>query len=214
MRDEKVKVLQALRAPVLKMSFKGMRAIWRRRAWHRIPDPNLCRGAFAHVDNWRWQGVPFYLQSGKGLKEKVSEITLQFKRVPHLLFPESASPRPNRLAICIQPDEAIQLRFDIKKPGAGMSTAPVDMAFAYSEHFGDSVLPEAYERLLLDALQGDASLFARADEIELAWKLIDPLTRMGAPLRYAIGSWGPSRAKDLIAAEGCSWMYSCVDGVA
>jgi len=215
LRDEKVKVLQALRVPrpedVVLGQYEGYLEEEGVAPDSQTPTYAAVR---LYVDNWRWQGVPFYLQSGKGLKEKVSEITLQFKRVPHLLFPESVSPRPNRLAICIQPDEAIQLRFDIKKPGAGMSTAPVDMAFAYSEHFGDAALPEAYERLLLDALQGDASLFARADEIELAWKLIDPLTHMGAPLRYAIGSWGPSEAKDLIAAEGCSWMYGCVDEVA
>ncbi len=115
--------------------------------------------------------------------------------MPHLLFPESASPRPNRLAICIQPDEAIQLRFDIKKPGAGMSTAPVDMAFAYSEHFGDLDLPEAYERLLLDALQGDASLFARADEIELAWKFDRPAYQNGGAASLRHWELGPEQGQ-------------------
>lgn len=215
LRDEKVKVLQAIRTPGSDDIVLGQYAGYLEEEGV-APDSRTPTYAAVrlHIDNWRWQGVPFYLQSGKGLKAKVSEITLQFKRVPHLLFPESASPMPNRLAICIQPDEAIQLRFEIKQPGAGMRTAPVDMAFAYSEHFGDAALPEAYERLLLDALQGDASLFARADEIELAWKLIDPLTEMGTPFPYAVGAWGPDEARALIAAEGCSWVYGCAGDVA
>ena len=163
------------------------------------------------MDNWRWQGVPFYLQSGKGLKDKVTEITLQFKKVPHLLFPQEASLVPNHLAICIQPDEAIHLRFETKKPGAGMHSAPVDMGFAYAQNFGDDALPEAYERLLLDALQGDASLFARADEIELAWQLIDPLADTGEPTTYEVGSWGPKEANALISREGCGWHFGCLD---
>ncbi len=210
LRDEKVKVLQAIRTPspddVVLGQYEGYLA-----EEGVAPDSHTPTYAALrlHIDNWRWQGVPFYLQSGKGLKAKVSEITLQFKQVPHLLFPGSVSPMPNRLAICIQPDEAIQLRIDIKQPGAGMRTAPVELAFAYADHFGDAALPEAYERLLLDALQGDASLFARADEIELAWKLVDRLTEIDTTYPYAVGSWGPGEAKALIAAAGCSWAYGC-----
>ncbi|MCU0520147.1 MAG: glucose-6-phosphate dehydrogenase [Anaerolineae bacterium] len=212
LRDEKVKVLQAVRPPrtedVVLGQYAGYLGEEGVKPESKVPTYAAVR---LYIDNWRWQGVPFYLQSGKGLASQVSEITLQFKRVPHLLFPESASPMPNRLVICIQPDEAIQLRFEIKQPGSGMRTAPADMAFAYSERFGDAALPEAYERLLLDALQGDASLFARADEIELAWNLIDPIAELGTPHRYDVGTWGPDEATRLIAAEGCSWAYGCAD---
>ncbi len=212
LRDEKVKVLQAVRKPLLADMVLGQYQGY-------LDEEGVAEGSRTptyaairfFVDNWRWQGVPFYLQSGKGLKSKVTEITLQFKRVPHLLFPERAALVPNHLAICIQPDEAIHLRFETKRPGAGMHSAPVDMGFAYAQNFGDNALPEAYERLLLDALQGDASLFTRADEIELAWKLIDSLTSTGVPASYEVGSWGPSAANALISKEGCTWHLSCVD---
>ena len=212
LRDEKVKVLHAVRKPLLDDMVLGQYQGY-------LDEKGVAKGSRTptyaairfFVDNWRWQGVPFYLQSGKGLKNKVSEITLQFKKVPHLLFPDSASLAPNLLAICIQPDEAIHLRFETKQPGTGMHSVPVDMNFAYSQNFGGNALPEAYERLLLDALQGDASLFARADEIELAWKLIDRLTGTGAPLPYEVGSWGPSAANDLISKEGCPWHFGCTE---
>ena len=113
--------------------------------------------------------------SGKNLAKKMTEVTLQFKPVPHLLFPEHGDLRPNRLSLFIQPDEGIHLRFETKVPGAAMRTSPVDMEFHYSDRFGEHLLPEAYERLLLDAIQGDASLFARSDEVELAWALVDPI---------------------------------------
>ena len=117
-----------------------------------------------HIDNWRWQGVPFYLRSGKLLEGKATEITIQFKNVPHKLFPQSESggPQPNFLSFCIQPDEGLHLRFEAKMPGAGMRLRSVEMEFQFGEEFGEAALPEAYERLLLDAMSGDASLFARA----------------------------------------------------
>jgi glucose-6-phosphate 1-dehydrogenase len=162
------------------------------------------------VDNWRWQGVPFYVRSGKKLAEKETQITLQFKRVPHLIFAEGAGLVANSLTMCIQPDEGMHLRFETKLPGAGMRAKPVDMEFHYSDHFGEQALPEAYERLLLDAIQGDASLFARSDEIELAWRLVDPLITDVEPIFYAPGSWGPTAADALLAEDGRGWLEGCV----
>ena len=211
LRDEKVKVLRAVRSSAVEDVIFGQYEGY-------LDEEGVANGSttptFAalrfYVDNWRWQGVPFYLRSGKGLKEKATEITLVFKRVPHLLFPESVALSSNRLTLCIQPDEAIHLSFETKRPGAGMRTAPVDMRFRYAQDFGDEALPEAYERLLLDALQGDASLFTRADEIELAWKIIDPLPACGHPEPYPVGSWGPEGADGWITSEGGVWHHGCV----
>jgi glucose-6-phosphate 1-dehydrogenase len=119
------------------------------------------------------------------------------------------------LSLYIQPDEGIRLSFEAKEPGAGMQTRPVAMEFHYAQHFGDSSLPEAYERLLLDALQGDASLFTRADEIELAWGVIDPIMasweKPGSPplAYYEPGSWGPAEAEELLAQDGRAWLPCC-----
>ena len=181
------------------------------------------------MDNWRWQGVPFYLQSGKALKAKSTEITLRFKPVPHLLFSgEVPGARmdldPNRLTICIQPQEAIHLRFEAKQPGSGMRTKPVSMAFHYAHGFGDGALPDAYERLLLDALRRCIAL-TRSDEIELAWKLsigsckrnayLMPTTDAGAgedrraggsgavPALYDVGSW-PPEVQSIDRPQQCS----------
>jgi glucose-6-phosphate 1-dehydrogenase len=210
LRDEKVKVLQSLRPIPL------TDGVWGQYQGYRDEDgvaPDSPTPTFIalklYVDNWRWQGVPFYLRSGKKLDQKATEVTLQFKRVPHLLFPEKAGLTPNSLSLCIQPDEGMHLHFETKIPGAGMQTAPVDMEFHYGEHFGERVLPEAYERLLLDAIQGDASLFARGDEIELAWRLVDPLTVDVEPVLYAPGSWGPSAADALLTRDGRDWIMGC-----
>ena len=158
------------------------------------------------IDNWRWQGVPFYVRSGKRLAAKTTEITLRFKPVPHLLFPENVDLQANRLSIFIQPNESIHLCFETKVPGSGMRVEAVDMEFAYEDRFGENVLPDAYERLLLDALQGDASLFARSDEIEMAWALIDPLTVEVTPEVYEPGSAGPAAADALLARDGRRWL--------
>jgi glucose-6-phosphate 1-dehydrogenase len=162
-----------------------------------------------YVDNWRWQGVPFYLRSGKLMARKATEIVLQFKRVPHLLFPENVNPSPNHIVLCIQPDEAIHLHFETKVPGAGMRVAPVNMEFHYSDHLGNARLQDAYERLLLDALSGDASLFARSDEIQLAWGLIDPLAAAQLPAPYEPGTWGPAEADVFLNRDGRSWIRGC-----
>ena len=210
LRDEKVKVLQAVRPSSAEDLVLGQYEGYLREngvaADSRTPTFAALR---LSIDNWRWQGVPFYLRSGKGLPRKLTEVNIEFKRVPHLLFPENVALTPNYLSLCIQPDEAIHLNFATKTPGVGMRVKPVDMVFRYGKHFGETALPEAYERLLLDALQGDASLFIRADEIELAWGIIDPLTEAGKPAPYPVGSWGPPSAEFLIAPEGCAWRAGC-----
>ena len=216
LRDEKVKVLRVLRT-----GGQGVRAQYTGyRAEDGVaPDSQTpTYGALElFVDNWRWRGVPFYLRSGKSLKAKTSEVAIQFKRVPHLLFPMSPgdSMTPNILSLCLQPDEGIHLRFEAKVPGAGMRTRSVDMDFHYADDFASEALPEAYERLLLDAMQGDASLFARADEIELAWGLVDPILggwqRPDAPplVFYDQGSWGPVEADELLARHERAWLLGC-----
>jgi glucose-6-phosphate 1-dehydrogenase len=169
------------------------------------------------VENWRWSDVPFYLRSGKQMAVKSTQITVQFKCVPHLMFPVPPGERivPNSLSLCIQPDEGIHLRFEAKEPGAGMRTRSTEMEFHYADDFGASALPEAYERLLLDALHGDALLFARADEIELAWGLMDSvLAKWEQPesppvLFYEPGSWGPPEADELLARDSWSWAQGC-----
>ena len=169
------------------------------------------------IDNWRWQGVPFYLRSGKALKKKTSEIIIQFKRPPMQLFDLPGHERdiPNTLSICIQPDEGIHLSFDAKMPDT-REGRPVDMQFHYDTSFGESPIPEAYERLLLDALLGDAGLFAREDEIRASWKLIDSIINGWAhdshalPMTiYDVGTWGPVEADGLLDLDGHAWQLGC-----
>jgi len=190
LRDEKVKVLQAVRPSEPEDVTLGQYAGY-------LDEEGVAPGSRTptygrvrlYLDNWRWRGMPFYLESGKGLARKATEITLQFKPVPHLLFPENEDLTPNRLTLCIQPDEAIHLNFAAKQPGAGMRVKPAAMKFDYTHDFDNVALPEAYERLLLDAIQGDASLFTRSDEIELAWRIVDPLTHFDCvPSPYVMGS--------------------------
>jgi glucose-6-phosphate 1-dehydrogenase len=216
LRDEKVKVLQAVQTPTrsVRGQYRGYRDEPEVAGESQTPTYAALQ---LMVNNWRWRGVPFYLRSGKRLAAKTTEIAIQFKCVPHLMFPVPPGQRitPNVLSLCIQPAEGIRLRFETKEPGAGMRTRSVNMTFHYAEDFGASVLPDAYERLLLDAVQGDASLFARADEIELAWKLIDPILTGREPLDapplafYEPGSWGPSEADDLLAQDGWIWHHGC-----
>ena len=177
LRDEKVKVLQAMHPQTPEEIADGsVRGQYRTYRDERGVAQNSQTATFAalrlYVENWRWQGVPFYLRSGKLLADKVTEITVQFKDVPHRLFPPAGKDRPhaNFLSLCIQPDEGMHLRFETKMPGQGMRTRSVEMDFDFGEEFGESALPEAYERLLLDAMTGDASLFAACgrDRAELA----------------------------------------------
>jgi len=165
------------------------------------------------VDNWRWQGVPFYLRTGKYLPETVSEITIQFKEAPHLPFPASAFQeqwQPNSLVMRIQPDERIMLRLLAKRPGIQMTLVPVDMSFSYRRTF-EICPPEAYETLLLDVMLGDATLSMRADQVENAWSIVMPILKawesenMDFP-NYSAGSWGPEIAEDLITQDSRQWL--------
>jgi glucose-6-phosphate 1-dehydrogenase len=170
------------------------------------------------VDNWRWNGVPFYLRSGKRLKKRVSEIAVQFRTPPHLMFGHLTreAMRPNTLVMRVQPNEGIALNFEVKVPGAAVALtsnieiAPVDMEFNYSEAFGETSAP-AYETLLLDVMIGEATLFTRSDEVEAAWRVVDPLIKFWEtqkPKRmptYAAGSWGPREADELIEEDEAEW---------
>ncbi len=163
------------------------------------------------IDDWRWSGVPFYLRAGKRLPRRATEIAIQFKEVPLALFRESAgSMAPNLLAMRIQPDEGILLRFAAKVPGLGLDVRSVNMDFDYGTAFVvDS--PDAYETLILDALLGDAALFTRADEVEAAWSVVTPIIEGWAGLaaphfpNYAAGTWGPAAADELMARDGRRW---------
>jgi glucose-6-phosphate 1-dehydrogenase len=163
------------------------------------------------VQNWRWAGVPFYLRTGKRLAKRASEIAIQFRDVPHRLFAEAnTDPQPNLLAIRVQPDEGILLRFGSKVPGLGLDIRPVTMDFTYGTAFSTDA-PDAYETLILDAMLGDQSLFTRADEVEAAWSIVTPMldgwldTPAPAFPNYAAGSWGPEEAEELIQRDGRSW---------
>jgi glucose-6-phosphate 1-dehydrogenase len=165
------------------------------------------------VDTWRWQGVPFYLRTGKRLPEKVSEVSIQFRTVPHQTFPPATllDLHPNRLIIAIQPEEGILLRFETKYPGETMQLSPVTMRFFYHEVFKTSS-PDSYETLLLDVMLRDRTLFMRGDETEAAWSVIMPILEVWESMKitdfpnYQAGTWGPEEADVLIAQDGFSWI--------
>jgi glucose-6-phosphate 1-dehydrogenase len=216
LRDEKVKVLRAVR-----VSTESVRAQYRGYCGEPGVKADSQVATYAalqlFVDNWRWRDVPFFLRSGKQMASKSTEITIVFKSVPHLMFPLETGEHiaPNVLSLCIQPNEGIHLRFETKQPGAGMHTRTETLEFNYLDDPGGGALPDAYERLLLDAINGDATLFSRADEIELAWGLIDPvLAQWQSPtapslITYEPGSWGPAEADELLAQHGWSWLPGC-----
>jgi glucose-6-phosphate 1-dehydrogenase len=163
------------------------------------------------VDNWRWAGVPIYIRTGKRLPKRVTEVALQFQQVPHLPFraQESRDLHPNALVLRIQPDEGISLRFGAKVPGQAFVVRDVLMDFSYGAAFLEEA-PDAYERLLLDAMIGDPTLFIRSDEVLQAWRIADPILRAWAardtPLaRYPAGTWGPKQADQLLARDGRRW---------
>ena len=180
-------------------------------------DPNSKTDTFAaakfYIDNWRWQGVPFYVRTGKYLNQKATHITLQFKPAPHYAFPSEAAEtwRSNRLTISIQPDMDISIRFQAKRPGQTMNLDPVDMTFDYDAVAGEHA-PEAYETLLLDVMEGDATLFMRGDQVDAAWKVIMPIletweNRLPVDFpNYVPDSWGPDEADALIARDGHTWI--------
>jgi glucose-6-phosphate 1-dehydrogenase len=163
------------------------------------------------VDKWRWSGTPFYLRTGKRLPRRATEVSIHFKAAPHLPFADSAADgvAPNLLTLRIQPDEGASLRFQAKVPGPRIDLRPVSMDFAYGNAFLRTS-PEAYERLLLDALLGDSTLFARWDEVERAWEIMDGLidhwsAAPGTFPDYDAGSWGPEAADVLMARDGRVW---------
>ena len=164
------------------------------------------------IDNWRWADVPFYVRSGKRLPKRVTEIAIQFKRIPHRLFADLPADRSgsNNIVIRIQPDEGISLRFSSKIPGSAMRTRPVTMDFRYGTSFGGH-LADAYTRLLLDCMLGDATLYARGDSVDAAWSLITPIhevwknDKQPPVSEYVAGTWGPKEADDMIQADGRRW---------
>lgn len=218
LRAEKAKVIHAIRTPqaadAVRAQYEGYR-----QTKGVAPDSTTATYAALRlfVDNWRWQGVPFYLRSGKAMMAKASEIAIQFKRPPLRLFDGAHHDEepPNLLAIHIQPNEGMHLRFEAKLPDQ-REGGLVQMQFRYADTFGKGAIPEAYERLLLDALLGDAALFAREDEISASWRVIDAVfsawERENAPVAtYLRGSWGPSEGDRLLDRDGFRWNVTCVD---
>jgi glucose-6-phosphate 1-dehydrogenase len=220
-RNEKVKVLQAVR-PLRghEVQYATLRGQYRgyRDAEGVRPDSHTATFAAMKlwIDNWRWQGVPFYLRSGKAMSCRTTQIVVQFKEPPHMLFPDGpkGTAEANRLVIQVQPAEGIQLQFETKVPDAGMRLRQTALDFRYQREFR-GVIPEAYERLLLDALEGDASLFARADEVEAAWGICDPVLEAWEggdepPLYiYEPSLWGPKESTEWMAEQGRQWFDIC-----
>jgi glucose-6-phosphate 1-dehydrogenase len=225
-RDEKVKVLDALQFP---HEDDPTRSVVRGQYGRGMVDGRMVPGyhdeegvapgsttetyvaAKFLVDNWRWAGVPFYLRTGKRLAKRVSEIAIQFRRAPHMFLPDgkTSRPRSNVLVLRIQPDDGLALRMEVKVPGPGMRVRPVDMSFMYKEAFGGAS-PDAYQRLLLDAMRGDSTLFTRTDEVETAWAMVTPMleeqksSERALPM-YPAGSWGPAEADALLEQDGHRW---------
>jgi glucose-6-phosphate 1-dehydrogenase len=226
-RDEKVKVLKAIRpiTPAVMHDYAvrgqygpgtidGKPVPGYREEPNVAPNsatPTYCAIRFM-IDNWRWHDVPFYLRSGKRMPKRVSEIAIQFRKPPHVMFPlpERETIEANTLAVRVQPQEGISLRFEVKVPGVDVKMASVDMDFSYAEAFGE-LEHDAYETLLLDCMLGEATLFTRSDEVEAAWAVVDPIIDFWANKRpdhfpnYAAGSWGPTVADEFIAREGARW---------
>ena len=220
-RNEKVKVLHALRSLTPEaVATDTVRGQYDGYADSPEVAPGSKTATFAalklSIDNWRWQGVPFYLRSGKAMSCRTTQIVIQFREPPQRLFANGASGLcgSNRLIIQVQPSEGIQLHFQTKVPDAGMKLRQTDLDFNYLREFRRP-MPEAYERLLLDALEGDASLFARADEVEAAWRVCDPILKawseLDAPplLPYEPGFWGPAECGEWLEAQGRQWFDTC-----
>ena len=224
-RDEKVKVLRSLRriegADVARQVIRGQYgagAIDGKRVAAYRDEANVDMESTTetfvalqiNIDNWRWAGVPFFVRVGKRLPKSGSEIAVHFKSVPPVLFKATGEAMDdNVLVIRIQPDEGISLRMSAKMPGSSLQIEPVKMDFHYGTSFGKAT-PEAYERLLLDAMSGDATLFARRDEVEQAWMFVDAIRAAWEKTPddlnfYPSGSWGPSEADDLIKRHGATW---------
>ncbi len=229
-RDEKVKALRSVRIlevdEVEQWAHRGQydagvvdghEVLGYRQEEGVAPDSqtNTYVAAELELDSWRWAGVPFYIRTGKRMPRRVTEVAFTFKSVPHLAFPGRSARglHPNVLVVRIQPDEGISLRFGVKRPGGGFTLTDATMEFSYAESFGAGTR-DAYERLLLDAMLGDPTLFIRSDEVAQAWKIVDPIARAWAgdctngplPLhRYASGTWGPKEADRLLNDRGHRW---------
>ncbi len=226
MRDEKLKVLNSLkRITGSDIPQKTVRGQYRAGASSGGPVPSYLEEieasnpsqtetfvvVKAEVENWRWAGVPFYLRTGKRLPARASEIVIQFRHIPHSIFPANANQiTPNRLVVRLQPDEGVKLLLTTKDPGPGgmrLRTAPLNLSFA--ETF-KTRYPDAYERLLMDVVRGNPTLFMRRDEVEAAWSWIEPILDGWAeqgeqPKAYTAGTWGPSAAIALIERDGRTW---------
>jgi glucose-6-phosphate 1-dehydrogenase len=225
MRREKVKVWRSIQPIHIMDSVRGQygpgkvggKDVKGYRQEDRV-DPNSATETYAAlkvgIENWRWAGVPFYLRAGKRLAKRVTEITIQFKQPPQLLFKSQSGAcrelQPNLIAMRIQPDEGISLRFGAKVPSPNMEVCPVNMNFSYAEAFGKSSA-NGYERLLLDAMLGDATLFAHRDGVEATWSLLTPVLDFWANNKpkdfpnYSAGTWGPKSADELLARDGRAW---------
>lgn len=226
-RNEKVKVVQATRlANVERLEYSATRGQYTQ-GWMKgknVPayreeggaDSNSTTPTYAalklNIDNWRWKGVPFYLRTGKRMPKKVSEIAIQFKEVPFLMFQSAAKQaNPNVLALRIQPNEGISMRFEVKTPGSSLRTRSVDMDFRYDTAFGKPST-DAYSRLLVDCMLGDQTLFTRGDEVEASWRALTPILSIwDAPAPpeviplYEAGTWGPVEAELLLNQDGRRW---------
>jgi glucose-6-phosphate 1-dehydrogenase len=230
-RDDKVKVLRAVQiidprrgAPTLVRGQYTAGVVEGKpvKGYHEEPEitPDSTVETFValklFVDNWRWSGVPFYIRTGKRLPCRVSHVVIQFRCPPAVLFSKqhAAQIASNNLVLQIQPDEGIFLEFNTKAPGTLTEIRSVDMKFSFGEDFG-SYSAEAYERLLLDALTGDSTLFTRRDEVEAAWSIVDPLRESWrnnpGPEPYVAGTWGPPSSDALMAADGRQWWNSTTD---
>jgi glucose-6-phosphate 1-dehydrogenase len=225
MRDEKLKVLRALRPiagrdvlnKTVRGQYKAGAAVGKPVVSYLhemgVP-PDSSTETFvaikAEIDTWRWAGVPFYLRTGKRLQEKLSEIVITFDDVPHSIFgPEARSQSPNRLTIALQPKDSITLTILAKNPGETMLLRPVDLSLDLADSFKTRQL-DAYERLLTDIIKGNLTLFMRRDELDAAWRWIDPIREGwhqydGPPKLYTAGSWGPAAATSMISRDGFSW---------
>ena len=219
-RDEKTKLLRAIRPMTFENSVRGQYAagyVAGDEAAAYTSEPQVPADSTTptfiasklEIDNWRWASTPFYLRAGKRLAKRVTEVAVQFRRPPHLPFPIDAAEHlePNSLVLRIQPDEGISLRFGAKAPTPTLSIRTVNMDFLYGASFLTDV-PEAYETLILDAIRGDGTLFTRQDGVERAWQLVDPLLdqwQSGQPQPYPSGSWGPDASDDLLARDGRRW---------
>ena len=227
-RDEKVKALQAIKPLCLESTqSEVVRGVYSEGlvggekviGYHEeedVPKSSFTETYAAlslQLDNWRWKGVPFYIRSGKRLKQKVSEIVVQFTRPPAILFGQNSSRplSPNLLTIRVQPNEGVSLSLNSKTPGLETKLQPVNLSFGYDTTFGSNT-PEAYERLILDAMVGDGTLFIRGDEAEQSWRLFSPVLEswqaMGANEleKYSAGTWGPLAADKLLLHRGHEWI--------